>query len=299
MDLKSANYLLTDWIYSMKNAEKAARTIKEYNSDVARLFKWATAEGLAELKQEDAVRYKEDVLRNLSVSAMNRSIAAINSFAAFCKADIKLKAAKIARASTVKRLTLAQFQRLIRRMEECGEERLRLVCLALAATGLRYNELKYLTVDACRRKQIEVKSAKGDKYRAVPIPDAIARLLNKYAKEQGKKPKEILFGNRNGVLTDLSQFSKELKSFVGKKVKGMEKALVHAHAFRSLCAINLIEESHNIAEVAALLGHSSIATTAIYLRVAEDKLKDDLNASSQQLLIAPKKQKNSKKIAGV
>ena len=49
---------------------------------------------------------------------------------------------------------------------------------------------------------------------------------------------------------------------------------LHTHSFRHYFATKLLEKGANIKVVQELLGHSSLATTQVYLSVTADHLED-------------------------
>lgn len=55
------------------------------------------------------------------------------------------------------------------------------------------------------------------------------------------------------------------------KKYGIRKEVAHPHAFRHLYAIQFLHQNQNIALLADLMGHSSVSTTSIYLRLSKEE----------------------------
>lgn len=150
----------------------------------------------------------------------------------------------------------------------------RAIILVLLGCGLRNTELRMLTPadllfgpeDA---SQITVHSGKGDKFRIVPFPDAVQTAVREYMdsdeRPSGLTDQDILFGTGKDkeswhMMSD-ENLSVLCKRYI-KSATGFDDARSHAcrHAFSSL---NL---THGVpmAEIQAMLGHSSIMTTEHY-----------------------------------
>ena len=75
-----------------------------------------------------------------------------------------------------------------------------------------------------------------------------------------------LFPNRYGVRMSTSGISSQIKKY-GLKY-GIREEVLHPHAFRHLFAILFLKQNKNIALLSDVLGHESLNTTAIYLRLS-------------------------------
>jgi integrase/recombinase XerD len=108
---------------------------------------------------------------------------------------------------------------------------------------------------------------KGRKDRIIPLNKNVKEALFNYIKLV--KPKNGLFDNesssksRRGVLYVIRKYCK--KAGIDKKVT--------PHTFRHTFATLLLKKGENIRLVQALLGHSNISTTAIYLHIIDDEKK--------------------------
>ena len=66
-------------------------------------------------------------------------------------------------------------------------------------------------------------------------------------------------------------------NFQNYKKYGIPKEVAHPHSFRHLFAIEFLKNNNNIALLADLLGHESVDTTAIYLRLSAQEQKKQFN----------------------
>ena len=132
----------------------------------------------------------------------------------------------------------------------------------LSKTGMRRAELANLIVgDVNLNKCRVLVHGKGNKDRVIPFGAELCEMLTEIC--QGKAEDERVFGMNKGSL--------------GVKIhKWAVKAGVnlHTHSFRHYFASKLVERGANVRVVQELLGHSSLATTQVYLSVTADHLED-------------------------
>ena len=58
---------------------------------------------------------------------------------------------------------------------------------------------------------------------------------------------------------------------------GIDQKYMHPHSFRHLFAIEFLKRNNNLPLLADLLGHSSVATTAIYTRLTREEQQNALD----------------------
>ena len=110
---------------------------------------------------------------------------------------------------------------------------------------------------------------KGGKSRRIYIPKKLQEELLNYINDNNLN--QFLFTNKNGnkitergVAHQLSELAKRC---------GINEKVVHPHSFRHMYAKQFISKRQDIALLADLLGHSSIETTRIYLRLTSEEQK--------------------------
>ena len=135
-------------------------------------------------------------------------------------------------------------------------------CLAIMyACGLRISEATTLEIGAIdRANQVLRIIGKGDKERLVPLPQPILDELGHLWRTH--RNRRWLFPNRRGD----APINKRVLShtFAAAAARRVIRAGVTPHALRHSYATRLIENGVDIRIVQILLGHTSIASTAIY-----------------------------------
>jgi integrase/recombinase XerD len=143
----------------------------------------------------------------------------------------------------------------------------RIVLTLIYSAGLRGQEvinLKTSDVDF-ERMTVHIRQSKFKKDRIVPLAKYMAKGLRKYLKAEN--PHIWLF---NGKEAD-GRYSVRGLSWVMRetlKKTGIKKE-VNLHSLRHTYATHLLEEGLNIVTLKELLGHAEIATTMVYLHVAQ------------------------------
>ena len=147
----------------------------------------------------------------------------------------------------------------------------------LYGSGIRLGEAARADVTDLdlRERLLLVRSGKGKKDRVVPVPGRAAAALDTYLAaarpELVKRLDAALFLSRQGTrlsLVGLRAIVKRHGRAVGVNVS--------PHALRHTCATHLLRGGADIRHVQELLGHRSLATTALYTRVAVEDLRQVL-----------------------
>ena len=143
------------------------------------------------------------------------------------------------------------------------------VFMTMYSSGLRRSEvakLKYEDIDS-KRMLIRIRDSKNKKDRNVILSNHLLKQLRFYWKNDPRDKRQWLFpsvsaGNHYSPDTFSRTFKKILhKTNINKKLS--------CHSLRHSWATHMLEEGTNLRYLQVLLGHNSIATTAIYTHLID------------------------------
>jgi integrase/recombinase XerD len=153
----------------------------------------------------------------------------------------------------------------------------RALMLVLATTGLRSQEVRRLQLDdiSWRTRELRVKRTKTNRERIVPLLDEAGRALADYVLHGRPLAKEATVFLRHTPPGVTSLRSSTLARMVRARLArcGIHPLRAGAHLLRHSLATRMVQQRRPIKEVADLLGHGSIDTTAIYVKVALPQLQ--------------------------
>ena len=161
--------------------------------------------------------------------------------------------------------------------------------LLLGGAGLRSAETRALRVrdlmDSPDGWLLRVRG-KGDKDRVIPLPQSIVARIHAYLEEWptvlhlDPTAASPLFVTRDGVAMTKNQMEYRFTQIV--QTAGMQSALDRGtalHALRHTFATRAIQDGIPATRLQALLGHESLATTQLYVKVSDVELRAEMEAS--------------------
>ncbi len=246
----------------LHDLEYAPGSIEKYLRDLTAFQHWLAGRTVT---QREIAAWKE-YLHSLGCRSetINTKLSALNRFFAFQGwSGLRARYYRIQRRffrSTEREMTREDYGRLLSTAEGMGKTRLALLMETICATGIRVSEVKYITLEALRAGRAEI-SLKG-KVRTILIPGKLCRKLERYAKKQNIATGEI-FLTRRGKGLSRRQIWAEMKALCARA--GVAASKVFPHNLRHLFARTFYRASRDVAQLADVLGHSSIETTRIYL----------------------------------
>ncbi len=246
----------------LHDLEYAPGSIEKYLRDLTAFQHWLAGRTVT---QREIAAWKE-YLHSLGCRSetVNTKLSALNRFFAFQGwSGLRARYYRIQRRffrSTERELTREDYGRLLSTAEGMGKTRLALLMETICATGIRVSEVKYITLEALRAGRAEI-FLKG-KVRTILIPGKLCRKLERYAKKQNIATGEI-FLTRRGKGLSRRQIWAEMKALCARA--GVAASKVFPHNLRHLFARTFYRASRDVAQLADVLGHSSIETTRIYL----------------------------------
>ena len=290
----------------LKEQDRAETTIRGYLADLRLFAKWFQVESgevftARNWVSSDLRRYRERLLvQRMKPQTVNRRLAAIASFgnwavqAGHLESNPALHIRSVATAvlspkwlekkdkAALTRAAEKDVQLARKRYPRLWVSRLRdaTMLIILLNTGLRVGELCALDVSDMqlgeRKGNLTVRSGKGQKQRLVPLNAEARIFLQQWLLYRPVVETSAIFiGQRNERVTARS---------VQRAVKRLADAAglddVTPHMLRHTFAKSLLDSGVGIEKVAALLGHSDLNTTRVYVTPSEGDLEEAVSRLS-------------------
>lgn len=252
--------------------ERSQNTIDNYMQSIKEFYRRYNT-----LSKENLIKYKRDLFNEgKKPKTVHNRCVGMNQYCRFIgKPELCVKSVKIHQSTTVENvITLEEFNHLLACLEKDRDEKGYWMVKYLGKTGARVNEFTRLTKDGLNKGYCEMWT-KG-KIRRIYIPQNLIEESREYF---DKVKGELLFPSRYGKEMTSRGVASRLNKMAEKY--GIRKEVMHPHSFRHLYAIEFLEHNKNISLLSDLMGHSSVSTTSIYLKLsAEEQMKQFNEASN-------------------
>ena len=263
---------LDEFILSLKEDEKADKTITKYKTNIKAFIEFSKDK---ELNKETVIEFKNklDTIDEYMPNTTNNYLVVLNKFFKFIdREDLCVNVIKQQKKFSVEySISKSDYHRLLRQTKKDGSIQDYLICRILAETGIRVSELIYIKIENLS-KTIMVRN-KG-KIREIPVKLDLLRELRKYCRDNKIKEGLVIFNPKTNKAYANSTIWRRLKKLAGRA--RISKDAVHPHALRHYFAKCYLETYPNdIAGLADILGHNSLETTRIYTKLTnkEKELK--------------------------
>ena len=294
--------LFSEFFINLEEEALSSETRRAYSYDLQKFSSWyeeskGTSLKMGKLTAIDLLNYRQYLLnvKALKPATINRSLEALRKLCSWAlrekklKKDISssLKPVRFARNCQPVGLTEPEVHSLLRVAGESqynlAPRNYALVQIMLQA-GLRVGEVAALKInDVIVRERVGsvlVRQGKGLKEREIPLNATARRALRNYldTRGQGQKQDEPLFLTERKKAMPKRTIQSVI-SQLGKKAK-ITRVKFSAHTLRHTFALNYLKQNPGkLVELASLLGHESLDTTAVYLRPSREDLASDLERS--------------------
>ena len=287
---KTETYITAEVIASFRSylisEEKSSFTVDKYIRDVTAFADFLGGEALSKKK---TLAYKAHLMdcgkfADSSINSMISSIRALLKFVGRQDCAVSnLRIQEMPFNPEEKNLTQNEFERLLDAAK--WDRRMHLLLLVIFSTGIRVSEVKYFTVESFRSKldKVRVTVRCKKKNRRVIVADELKREVMKYIRENRIESGPI-FRTRSGKPLDRCAIWKQMKRLCAKANVAPSK--VFPHNLRKLFARTFYAETHDIVQLAALLGHSSINTTKIYVKTTEEEVRERVEMVVNRLIFS-------------
>ena len=149
--------------------------------------------------------------------------------------------------------------------------KVRLAIAILYATGMRLDELCHLRCSDIMHSsgKIYIRHSKNHSDRYVPLPESIWQMILQYwySLPDDRRPREWLFTQQTRLDHPMD------KQWIQREVLNLRKSLgidsrISAHSFRHAYATRCYENGMDLLTLKAYMGHNSINSTCIYVKLA-------------------------------
>jgi site-specific recombinase XerD len=256
-------------IDDLKLRNRSPRTIQCYAAMVTRFAKFV-ARPLEECGGEDVRGYQQHLLESgASWTAFNQAVSALKFF---YRTTLRVgwSVDEIPYGRRPRKLPVVLGpEEVVRLIEAVDAAMPRMALLTIYATGLRITETVALQpkhIDSARMV-LHVERGKGQKPREVPLSDVLLEQLRHYWRFDRPRVEDSLwlFPGRTAEkpmhVTTIQVACQE-----ARRAAGIGKQAT-PHTLRHCYATHLLEGGVDLRTVQVLLGHSDLATTAIYTHV--------------------------------
>lgn len=288
------------------NKDLAPKSIRVYLHDLKIFNEWMTSISqekpisMTEVGMVDLAAFRKHLLEEklLKPTTVNRRIQSLRLFYRWLKEQNhietdpakKLHFMRISKHQKPYALTRDEVLSILRESSvsphKMGKRNFALVQLMLQ-TGMRLSEVADL-----KQEHVKIKShggfvrivGKGCKEREVPLNTSARKALTEYLENvQLASPQDpIFFSNRKTALS-----SRTIQKIIANIVKraGVKRIQVSNNTFRHTFAVNYLKSNPGkLVELASLLGHESLNTTAVYTWPTGEDLAKDLERIALNVL---------------
>lgn len=285
--LKDMKGSVDDFMAECKDQELSGNTLIKYER-VARLLIDHLSRDHNDsdpVTKKDMINWKTS-LKHYEVKTQSDYVICANKFTRFCisrdiedkqKCYLTLKNIKFQKTIQTDDdiLTPNEIKRLKAAARKIGYDDVVLAIDIFVKSGIRFDALKFFTVDMLKGKNIIEVESKG-KIIKVIIKEDLKREMRKYIKDHGIESGYLIPSMRDkNKPVSKSTMCKRLHRVA--KVARVKKEKVHPHSFRHAFAKSLYREGASIATIKDILGHESVETTMIYLRLTTEELREAIN----------------------
>jgi site-specific recombinase XerD len=263
-----------DSLFSPKTRELYRAALEEFAAWYERAFgQPPDPTRLTDPEVRDYVVYLQAV-RRLSPSSIHIRLAALRGLLRSLGRSLWVRGPRMQRPP-VRVVSVLELERLFAAAEGDGwmNKRDTAILALMAKAGLRVGEVVALELGdielGAKSGWVTVRMGKGNKTRRVPLSSGVCRALRAYLAVRPASGTSVLFLSRSG--NPLS--ARDVRRVVVRLARraGIE-GRVTPHVLRHTFATRVLEMGADLATVAAILGHESIATTSRYLHPSEARL---------------------------
>lgn len=256
----------------LHRCELAKGTIEIYVKQAEELLSFINN---ADIVKERIIEYKQCIQRaDYAPATKNLYITAVNRYLLYRGyGNCVIKTRRIQRRRSMENIiSVEEYRRMLCYARESGREKYYHIMRTMALTGARVSELCSFTVEMLDKPVITVDN-KG-KIREIYLSEEVAKSLKDYCRQERIEEGAVFRGKKDRPISRIAVY-KMLVHLAD--MLGIPKEKAHPHSFRHLFALTYMERYGNLAELADILGHSSLETTRIYTVTSVQEKREKLS----------------------
>ncbi len=274
-----------------RRRKPSASTALHYASDVRIFFKWAQGKPPDDITVHDVdefIGWQQSLGR--AQATIRRRLIALRMFFDYL---VYIREEHIANPVITRRHYIDQGHRLPR--DICQEEieklftaigdhlRDRTIFTLMLHTGIRVGEvvnlcLRDVYLSENRSPHLRV-NGKGQRERVAYLSATATQLMSKYLSGRPAKKEEKVFLNQRGKSITITGIQLQLAKYCHQA-----GIWVTCHQLRHTFACRMIAAGVPVTSVQKMLGHTSIRTTQLYVRVADRQVEQDYHTGIQKVI---------------
>lgn len=217
-----------------------------------------------------------------AVSTINRNLASIRKYFKWLSHHDYISVNPTSTVKELKRqplapqgLTRSEVRKLLREVELRNDIRSKAIFSLVLYTGVRLSDMVNLEISdimiSDRSGTVIYRYGKGSKQRTVPLPLQARKAMSEYLQNRPPIDSQKLFVGERGPLN-----SRGIQAIFEKyrALTGIEN--LHCHILRHTFSHTFLSQNGNLVQLAQILGHESLNTTAIYTKNSIDQLSDSV-----------------------
>jgi len=255
--------------------------------DVRKFAKWFTTANCEPWDVErvtcrDVIDFREYLKseKKQAVATINRNLASLKKYFKWLVQNDHITVNPTSSIKELKKqplapqgLTRAEVRKLLREVELRNDFRSKSIFSLILYTGARLSDVTFLEISdltiSDRSGTVFYRHGKGSKQRVVPLPLQARQSLSQYLSCRPPVSSQRVFVGERGVL------NRRGIQAIFEKYKVLTGIVnLHCHVLRHTFSHNFLSSSGNLVQLASLLGHESLNTTAIYTKNSIEQLSE-------------------------
>ncbi len=275
----------------LREQDISPHTAQALVMDIRKCAKWFTSANaepwdVSRVTARDVADFRGYLHREKrqATSTVNRCLASLRKYFKWLSGKGHVTSNPTANVKELRRqplapqgLSRAEVRKLLREVELRDDVRAKAIFSLVLYSGARLSDVTFLELSDVsiseRNGTVGYRHGKGSKQRTVPLPLQARKALMGYLERRPPLGTQRVFVGERGAL-DRRGIQGVFEKY--KVLTGIEN--MHCHVLRHTFSHNFLAKNAeggaegNLVQLAQLLGHESLATTAVYTRVSLDEL---------------------------